>query len=86
MIKNIAHLQRQKLKKKPPFNKFRKETLIDFAPTHMTYPKIRRIATPSNKMKFNLEGSDGYFYYYHELHKEGNLLDRLHSRVGGGIV
>lgn len=40
----------------------------------------------SDEKKFNLEGPDGYNYYFHDLRKETHQLDRLHSRVGGVMV
>ena len=39
VIKKADHLKRQKLKKKPPLNKLRKETRLSFARTHMTWSK-----------------------------------------------
>ncbi|KAM8712015.1 hypothetical protein ACLKA7_012521 [Drosophila subpalustris] len=36
--------------------------------------------------KFNLEGPDGYAYYFHDLRKEEHTLERLHSRAGGVMV
>lgn len=86
VLKNAEHLKRQKLKKKPPLNKLRKETRLDFARTHMTWSKEWQYVVFSDEKKFNLEGPDGYCYYYHDLRKEEHLLDRLHSRVGGVMV
>lgn len=38
----------------------------------------------SDEKKFNLDGPDGYSYYFHDLRKEEIILSRRHS--GGGSV
>ncbi|CAD7001568.1 unnamed protein product [Ceratitis capitata] len=52
----------------------------------MTWSKEWQYVVFSDEKKFNLEGPDGYSYYYHDLRKVEHLLDRLHSRVGGVMV
>ena len=36
--------------------------------------------------KFNLDGPDGYNYYFHDLRKDYRFLNRHHSREGGVLV
>lgn len=86
VIKKANHLKRQKLKKKPPLNMLRKEMRLNFARSHMTWSTQWRHVVFSDEKKFNLEGPDGYNYYFHDLRKEEHHLDRLHSRVGGVMV
>lgn len=40
----------------------------------------------SDEKKFNLDGPDGYNYYFHDLRKENMFLNRHHSRQGGVMV
>lgn len=86
VIRTAAHLQRQKLKKKPPLNVLRKEMRLNFARTHMTWSTQWHYVVFSDEKKFNLEGPDGYNFYFHDLRKEEHYLDRLHSREGGVMV
>lgn len=59
---------------------------LNFARTHMTWSTQWKHVVFSDEKKFNLEGPDGYNYYFHDLRKEEHHLDRLHSRVGGVMV
>lgn len=86
VIRNAPHLKRLKLKKKPPLNVARKEMRLNFAREHMTWKSDWRYVVFTDEKKFNLEGPDGYNYYFHDLRKEEHQLDRLHSRVGGVMV
>ncbi|MGR0317618.1 hypothetical protein, partial [Klebsiella pneumoniae] len=38
----------------------------------------------SDEKKFNLDGPDGYSYYFHDLRKEEKILSR--RQMGGGKV
>lgn len=40
----------------------------------------------SDEKKFNIDGPDGYNYYFHDLNKEELFLSRRHSREGGIMV
>lgn len=64
----------------------RKEMRLDFARNHMTWNTEWRYVVFSDEKIFNLEGPDGYHYYFHDLRKEEHQLDRLHSRAGGVMV
>lgn len=86
VIKNAEHLQRKKLKKKPPLNAQRKQMRMEFARTHMSWTTQWHYVAFSDEKKFNLEGPDGYNYYFHDLRKDEHTLDRLHSREGGVMV
>lgn len=64
---------------------FENHNALVFA-AHM-WPGLRNgIVWSSRTKKFNLEGPDGYSYYFHDLRKETHHLDRLHSRAGGVMV
>ncbi|XP_039968910.1 uncharacterized protein LOC120780715 [Bactrocera tryoni] len=77
---------RLKLQKKPPLNDARKELRLNFSREHMAWKSDWRYVVFSDEKKFNLEGPDGYNYYFHDLRKEEHHLDRLHSRVGRVMV
>ncbi|KAM8702592.1 hypothetical protein ACLKA7_001928 [Drosophila subpalustris] len=59
---------------------------LDFGRSNMTWKKEWERVVFSDEKKFNLEGPDGYAYYFHDLRKEEHTLDRLHSRAGGVMV
>ncbi|KAL7727430.1 hypothetical protein ACLKA6_017554 [Drosophila palustris] len=59
---------------------------LNFARAHMTWSTQWQHVVFSDEKKFNLEGPDGYNYYFHDLRKEEHHLDRLHSRVDGVMV
>lgn len=40
----------------------------------------------SDEKKFNLDGPDGYNYYYHDLRKDEHFLSRRHTCEGGVMV
>lgn len=93
VIKSAGHLKRQKMKKKPPLNKVRKQQRLNFARSHMawntdgsSHSNDWRKVIFSDEKKFNLDGPDGYNYYFHDLRKEKLFLDRHHSREGGVMV
>lgn len=86
VISNAKHIKRLKLKKKTPLNQLRKMQRLVFCRSNMTWTKEWERVVFSDEKKFNLEGPDGYAYYFHDLRKEEHTLDRLHSRAGGVMV
>lgn len=92
-IRHSKHLKRLKLKKKPPLNDARKKQRLCFAKEHMSWDVQNGMTTNdwrkvifSDEKKFNLDGPDGYNYYFHDLRKEERFLNRHHSREGGVMV
>ena len=92
-ILKAKHLKYMKLKKKPPLNMVRKQLRLDFAKAHMAWSAVdnndpgewKKVVFTDEK-KFNLDGPDGYNYYFHDLRKEERFLSRHHSREGGVMV
>lgn len=86
VIKKSGYLKRLKIKKKPPLNNVRKTKRLQFARQYMSYKKEWQNIVFSDEKKFNLEGPDGYNYYFHDLRKEEQYLSRLHSCEGSVMV
>lgn len=92
-ILSAPHLQRKKLQKKPPINAIRKQNRLNFAKDHMNWgsttnndPGDWKFVVFTDEKKFNIDGPDGYNYYFHDLRKEERFLTRHHSREGGVMV
>lgn len=92
-ILNSEHLKLRKLQKKPPLNAVHKQKRLQFAKDHMTWDVQRqsndndwRKVIFSDEKKFNLDGPDGYNFYFHDIRKEEKFLSRHHSREGGVMV
>ena len=50
----------------------------------MAWPNEWKKVVFSDEEKFNLDGPDGYKYYFHELRKEERFLSR--RQCGGGSI
>lgn len=86
VIKSAKHLKRKKLKKKPPLNESRKKIRLQFCKTYMSWKCEWQQVVFSDEKKFNLEGPDGFNYYFHDLRKEEHYLSRFHSCEGSVMV
>ncbi|KAM8702576.1 hypothetical protein ACLKA7_001912 [Drosophila subpalustris] len=86
IISKAKHLKRLKIKKKPPLNPAERAQRLNFCREHVAWTSQWHSVVFSDEKKFNLEGPDGYSYYFHDLRKEPHHLDRLHSRAGGVMV
>ena len=92
-IHAAKHIKRLKIKKKPPLDAVRKQKRLQFAKNYMTWAvqiETRtndwRLVVFSDEKRFNLDGPDGFQYYFHDLRKEEICLSRHHSREGGVMV
>ena len=74
MIYNCEHLKKQKIKKKVPLNPKHKELRLIFAREHMTWNKEWKMVIFSGEKKFNIDGPDGYSYYFYYSRKEEVIL------------
>lgn len=86
VIKTAGYIKRKKLKKKPPLDAKRKKKRLDFAKQHMTWNQQWGNVVFTDEKKFNMDGPDGFQYYFHDLRKEERVLSRNHSRQGGVMV
>jgi transposase len=84
VLQQCKHLQRKKLQRKPPLTEAHKKIRFKFAEKHVHWTKKWRKVLFSDEKKFNLDGPDGWNYYYHDLRKETKILSR--RQMGGGSV
>jgi len=85
VIKKSKHIIRRKMKRKPKLSKRHQEARLEFAKTHVTWDSNKwRQVRFSDEKKFNLDGPDGFSYYYHDLRKDERILSR--RQMGGGSV
>lgn len=86
ILKCAKHLQRRKMLKKPVLKAIHKEKRLAFARHHMSWTKEWHKVIFTDEKKFNLDGPDGFNYYFHDLRKEERILGRHHSRTGSVMV
>lgn len=86
VIRKAKHLKRLKIKEKPPLTDVRKQSRCVYARNHMAWNREWHQVVFSDEKRFNLDGPDGYNYYFHDLRKEEHFLTRHHSREGGIMV
>jgi predicted transcriptional regulator len=83
-LRSIPTLERRKLRRKPKLTQAHKEARLNFAKrcieTRINWDDV----VWSDEKKFNLDGPDGYQYYWHDLRKEERVLSR--RNYGGGNV
>ena len=84
VIQAAPHLKRKKLKKCPPLTNDHKERRLAFARNHVQWTENWRQVLFSDEKKFNLDGPDGFAYYFHDLRKEEKCFSK--RQMGGGSV
>lgn len=86
VIKASPNIKRRKMKKKPHLTGLHKEARLLFCRERLAWTREWNKIIFSDEKKFNLDGPDGFSYYFHDLRKEERFLTRRHSRVGGVMV
>lgn len=86
VIKRASHLKRQKLKKKPTLQNHHILTRLEFAKNHMSWTHQWKTVIFTDEKKFNLDGPDGFNYYFHDLRKEEKIMSRRHSSLHSVMV
>lgn len=84
VLEHCPTLSRQKIEHKPPLTPRHKDARLAFAKKHMSWTKEWNKVIFSDEKKFNLDGPDGFHYYWHDLRKEESILSK--RQMGGGSV
>jgi transposase len=84
VLKAAPNLQLRKLRCKPVLTEKHKAARFEFAKEHVYENKFWRKVIFSDEKKFNLDGPDGFRYYFHDLRKDEKILSR--RQAGGGTV
>ena len=83
-LARCPQLQHQKLLSKLPLQQKHKMQRLEFARKHHSWNKEWSRVIFSDEKKFNLDGPDGFRYYWHDLRKEKLVLSK--RAQGGGSV
>ena len=81
VIRESGILKHKKKKTSPSLTDTHRQARLDWAKKHMTWNKEWQNVVWSDEKKFNLDGPDGFSYYWHDLRKEQELFS---SRAQGG--
>ena len=85
VIKKSKILKKMKKKHSPPLTKSHKDLRLKWAKDHMTWNEEWRKVVWSDEKKFNLDGPDGFSYYWHDLRKEEDIFS-TRAQGGGSIM
>lgn len=86
VIKKCPHLKRRRLVKKPLLLEHHREARFEFSRNHRNWADEWKTVIFSDEKKFNLDGPDGFQYYYRDLRLEERVLARRHSRAGSVMI
>jgi transposase len=85
VIKKSGVLKNKKKKKSPVLTDTHKRARVDWAKTHMTWKSEWQKVIWSDEKKFNLDGPDGFSYYWHDIRKEEQIFS-TRSHGGGSVM
>lgn len=86
VIKACPHIKRKKLQKKPHLLPRHKTARLEYCRNHIHWKEEWHQVIFSDEKKFNLDGPDGFQYYFHDLRKSERFLSRRHTAVGSVMV
>lgn len=84
ILSSNSNLKYKKTQKKPPLTEGHKLARLQFAKKYMSWGKEWDDVVFSDEKKFNLDGPDGYHYYWHDLRMSEEV--RMSRNFGGGSV
>lgn len=85
VLQRCKFIQRLKMKQKPPLTKQHKKDRLTFAKDRIQWKKKWKRILFTDEKKFNLDGPDGFSYYYHDLRKE-KIVKQRRQMGGGGVM
>jgi len=85
VLHNSTTLKFQKMKGKPALTPEHKNQRFNFALNHVTWSEEWKNVVFSDEKKFNLDGPDGFHYYWHDLTKEPITYSKR-VQGGGGVM
>lgn len=83
-LKSSKFLKYHKMRRTPKFTKRHKDARVKWARNYMHYKDEWLSVVFSDEKKFNLDGPDGWKYYWHDLRKEPRSF--FSRQQGGGSV
>lgn len=84
ILKASKHLVYTKMKRKPMLSPSNIKGRLEFADKHIHWTNQWQNIIFSDEKKFNLDGPDGFAYYWHDLRTEKKVFSKRQS--GGGSV
>lgn len=84
ILRANPHLQHEKKLRKPKISEAHAVQRVAFAHEHLQWTDQWKRVIFSDEKKFNLDGPDGWGYYWHDLRKEKLIFAKRQS--GGGSV
>ena len=85
LIKKSKRIKRLRIKRKPALKVIHRTRCLSFAKQHLHWIHQWRNVIFSDEKRFNLDGPDGYRYYYHDLRKNKIILSKR-QQGGGGVM
>ena len=83
-LSKAQNLVKRKVMRKPMVNKMHLVTRLAFAKKYALDPTIWSRVIFSDEKKFNLDGPDGFHYYWHDISTDDNTM--ISRQMGGGSV
>lgn len=84
VLERAPHLRYEREQRQPRLTQAHKNARLLWARSHMSWADQWRSIIWTDEKKFNLDGPDGFSYYWHDLRKEKRVFSR--RNFGGGSV
>lgn len=87
LLSSSEHLQYRKFKQAPPLTALHLSTRLNWARERHAWTSGQWAHVVfSDEKKWNLDGPDGFAYYWHDLRKEERILSRRQNGGGGVMI